>query len=172
MNHRINYGRTASCSFVFALSCALSACERPAISKPDLVDAEWRVKHSFRSVQQDHWTLEAWLNGELFWTGTSVGIAIRLSAPDPANVDSPDVCLRLTDAATGGVVRERHPIVQFRRDANEQFLVSNARISDAFPGEPTLPVGSYLLEIELVTSDGTHLSLQDMPFKVQRYRTP
>jgi len=168
----MNYRRAVSCVIGCALSCAFSACQPPLTSAPDLRDPHWTKKHNFRSVSQDQWTLEVWMTAEVYFLYGPLGVAIRLSAPVETAIDTADVRLRVTERISGKEIQEEHRFVHLRCEHKKEVVVAEGRIGDAFAGDDHVPLGDYLLEVEVVTNDGTHLSVNGMPFKIQRYGRP
>jgi hypothetical protein len=102
--------------------------------------------------------------------GGGFGIAVRLSGPASVAAASPAVHLKLREPKNPTFVREDNPEVSFQCEGEEPTVVCEARIRNAFPKEPALSLGEYLLDIEVVLKDGTRLGVKDMPFTVERFR--
>jgi hypothetical protein len=102
--------------------------------------------------------------------GEGFGIAVRLSGPVSVAAGSTAVHFKLREPKNPTFVREDNPEVSFHCKGEEPTVVCEARIPNAFPKERTLPLGEYLLDIEVVLKDGTRLAAKDMPFSVERFR--
>ena len=162
----VGWRRThARLGFMVACLGLFCGCLPRPIQTMSSTDPDFYEKRrvQLRSVSMGDWTLETWGVGRSQYQAQPIEIGMGITSLREVDVlPKVGVHLKLRRASDGAPVRDSHPIVEFGRWRKQW----RGEILDAFLEHALIPVGEYLLDIEVVIGD-SKLTVNDVVMAVK-----